>query len=170
VPSYAGPEEDAVVLRSASRGGFSGVIQLLGENKACVRARDEYGRTLLHHADKLEDASILERLKNLGVDFNAKDKFGRTALHYAAMSGSASVIKELVRLGARVNEQNDLGFTSAWCAALLLRGDIVRLLVLELGASTEIKPENCRGSFPMRINYGKRSSRSVVLTRRSLRQ
>lgn len=60
------------------------IVEVLIENGADTKCRNERGNTPLHYASSAKVAKIL--LEN-GADFNATNIFGNTALHEAAIRG-----------------------------------------------------------------------------------
>ena len=52
-----------------------------------IDAKDEGGRTLLHHATMMEQTEMVKRLLSEGASPNMPNRPGRTALHLAVWTG-----------------------------------------------------------------------------------
>ena len=120
----------------ASKKGCLGMLKLLLNHGACVKARDNDGRSaltvalarlysieeqfLLEHVVDRNDLEVTARLsvivnKNLkfvkillgfGADVNAQDAEGSTALIEASIKANLEVVKVLLNYGAGVDARN----------------------------------------------------------------
>ena len=64
--------------------------------KTDVHAKDNEGKTVLHHAAACGDLNVVKHLIDKGADVHARDNEGKTALHHAAAQGHLDVVKHLV--------------------------------------------------------------------------
>jgi len=138
--------------------------------KCDIKARDSYGRTLLHYAvdygysivkhlldrganpnetdnigmTPLHLASRLDVAKLLldrGADPNIKTKYdGRTPLHYAAAEGRLAVAVLLLRHGAYIDAKDHYGKTPLYLAVENAHADVVCYL-LRKGANPNVRDE-----------------------------
>ncbi|KAK3371503.1 ankyrin repeat-containing domain protein [Lasiosphaeria ovina] len=91
--------ETALVL-AVKTGGFPLPDQILKSSKCDLRARDNYGRTILFWcAIVADDAAIITAASlasRTGIDPNARDRSGRTVLMQAVRSGNPELVKILL--------------------------------------------------------------------------
>lgn len=68
-----------------------------------INAKDNNGKTVLHHAVCSSKVWLVETVLNYGdVDVNAEDNGGNTALIYASQDGDLRIVEILARYGADV--------------------------------------------------------------------
>ena len=89
------------------------VVMLLraGADPGAAGARDNAGRTALHHAvlNPRAGAALVEVLLEAGADPVAADRTGDTPLHYAARVGDSESVEALLAAGADVTASNNRG-------------------------------------------------------------
>jgi ankyrin repeat protein len=78
-----------------------GVVKLLLERGASVKARDNDGKTALHHAAEHGQDAIAKILIDAGADVTARDAAGRTPLQWAEMGKHDKTIAVLKEAGAK---------------------------------------------------------------------
>jgi ankyrin repeat protein len=83
----------------ASRSGNVDILKILYNRKPDVAmAKDELGRSALHHAceyEGKETAALKYLLCDLELEVDYCDKFGRTPFHLASRSGNVDILKIL---------------------------------------------------------------------------
>lgn len=106
---------DAALRQSAARGDL-GMVTLLLENGANVRAADAKRVTALHLAVKGRHLEVVRTLLATGADLDAKDEEnGLTPLMVAAQAGSVPLTKLLLAAGADPTPRDRFGDTAdAW--------------------------------------------------------
>ena len=91
--------------------GSGKAFQLLLENDANVRLRDNQGNTTLHKAVTFGRSDFAERLIERGLKIDATNKVGATALHYAVRSANLSMVNLLIEKGAKIGVRDAKGST-----------------------------------------------------------
>ncbi len=91
----------ARIWEAVKYGGLDRVRTLLRKNPECVNARDDVGRTPLHHPyrDTQHGAEMIELLIEHGADINAKDNEGRTPVDQMLQNRCEDLAKVLRRHG-----------------------------------------------------------------------
>jgi succinate dehydrogenase flavin-adding protein (antitoxin of CptAB toxin-antitoxin module) len=120
-------------LHLAVHFGVEGIVQLLLDRGADVKAATEDGRTPLHWASARGHLEVALLLLDRGADVKAADEDGRTPLHWASARGPLEVVQLLLDRGADVKAATKVGWTPLhWASA---RGplEVVQLL-LDRGA------------------------------------
>ncbi|MCL5104286.1 MAG: ankyrin repeat domain-containing protein [Armatimonadetes bacterium] len=99
------PDKDgATPLHHAVAKGHDGLVKLLIDSKADVKARKKDGVTPLHIAAALGHKACAEALLDGGADVNATDAKGRTPLSIAREKGHTEMADFLVSRGARSSD------------------------------------------------------------------
>jgi ankyrin repeat protein len=88
--------------------------------------RNADGNTALWLACVSNDASVVQRLLDTGIDVDSRNDTGATALMYAASTGKERLVELLLRSGADPSLCNQDDFTAAelastWACLSLLR-------------------------------------------------
>ena len=115
--------------------GREPVVALLlraGADPGAAEARDNAGRTALHHAvlNPRAGVGLVEVLLEAGADPTAADRSGDTPLHYAASAGDSESIEALLDAGADVTARNTRGDSPADVATSMAGSSVYwRLLV-----------------------------------------
>ncbi|MFQ3167756.1 MAG: ankyrin repeat protein [Limisphaerales bacterium] len=94
-------------------GGSGKAFQLLLENEANIKLRDNLGNTTLHKAVTFGRSEFAVQLIKRGVGINATNKVGATALHYAVRSANLGMVDFLVEKGAKTGMKDAKGSTPA---------------------------------------------------------
>ncbi|MEO0348065.1 MAG: ankyrin repeat domain-containing protein, partial [Pseudomonadota bacterium] len=81
---------------------YSEALESLFELQANLNLFDFYDFNIAMSAVTRNCSTIIEGLKNFGVDLDASNSHNKTAAHMAAEAGNLLAIKELHRLGAKV--------------------------------------------------------------------
>jgi hypothetical protein len=102
-----------------------------------VNAKDNKGRTALHHAARKGHTEIARLLIAQGASINAKDENGKTPLHCAALSGKTETAELLIVKGADVNAKNKYGLTPV-SRALLSEGGGRRMVELLVSRGAKV--------------------------------
>jgi hypothetical protein len=113
--------------------GVKGVIQLLLNRGADVKAADTYGSTPLHWACSNGHVDVVQLLLDRGADIKAADTDGSTPLHWACSNGHIDVVQLLLDRGADIKAANIYGSTRLHGACSNGHVDVVQLL-LDQGA------------------------------------
>lgn len=79
-------EEKTPLIIAAKVMSLEMVKKILSDDKSCVDAQDNQGKTALHFACALGKSDIVEVLIKAGANMNIRDKYGNTPAHYATAS------------------------------------------------------------------------------------
>jgi ankyrin repeat protein len=119
----------------------------------CVKAKDQYGRTLLHHVVS-RDAGAVKRLLSRGADPNAADDVGQTPLHWAAYIGRSDIVRLLLKYGANLNIKTKYDGRTPLHVAAAYEVSVVKLLI-KYGA--DVNARDSRGRTPLYIALEERN-------------
>ena len=100
-----------------------------------VNAKDEHGKTALHHASWGEIETVKLLLES-GAGVDSRDVSGKTPLHHASRDGKTGTVKLLLESGAEVDSRDVSGKTPLHHASKYGKPETVRLL-LEHGAGVD---------------------------------
>jgi len=109
---HADPAGETPVFHVIGRGSGK-AFQLLLENEANIKLRDNLGNTTLHKAAYFGRSEFAVQLIKRGVGINATNKVGATALHYAVRSANLGMVDFLVEKGAKTGMKDAKGSTPA---------------------------------------------------------
>ena len=112
------------------------VQKLLHGSLYLLKAQDNGGSTLLHHAAGFGNAATLKLLLDSGADVNAKNRFDSTPLHWAIADEEKARL--LVEHGASINARSSDGRTPLYLAASQRQSVAVLRLLLEKGADPNL--------------------------------
>jgi len=123
-------------------------LTMLAQDPYCdLNETDAFGRTAVHLATYVQNASAVDILVSLGADLNIRDSTGKMPLHIAVSLESSALIKKILLARADINARDQLGNTPlahACCQGLF---DIVEVL---LDAGADIDAANLVGETPLR--------------------
>ena len=112
------------------------------------------GRTALHQAAAVGNASVMNLLIKYGANVNQKNTSGETPLHLAARFGHTEAAQILLLQGAKMNEQTFYTRqTPLMIAAEMGQKDVIRMLLLR-GADRQIKDTFGKTAPERYIEYG----------------
>ncbi|KAI8520640.1 Unconventional myosin-XVI, partial [Branchiostoma belcheri] len=134
----AGRNDGMTALHLACWNGQTGVVELLIQHGADLKARNKGGQTALHWACRHEQTGVVELLIQHGADLEARDKFGETALHCASRAGQTGVVELLIQHGANLEARNNGGSTALHRASGAGQTGVVELLI-QHGADLEAR-------------------------------
>lgn len=129
------------------------ILRMLVERGASLEARDEYGRTLLHHAVSSFRLDKVKWCLDCGADVNARDEHDGTALHKAAGLGLLDALALLVERGADVNAQSRSGRTPLHTCAVNRQSHAAYSL-LDEGADPSIRDSEGKTAFAVAQDEG----------------
>jgi len=109
---HADPAGDTPLFHIIGAGSGK-AFQLLLENDANVRLRNNQGNTTLHKAATFGRSEFAERLLEQGLNIDATNKVGATAMHYAVRSANLSMVNLLIEKGANSVMKDADGSTPA---------------------------------------------------------
>lgn len=89
-------------LSLAALGGHHGIVKLLINKGANIRARDKMNTTPLMWASVGGNMNTIRHLLNAGANINAKSQGGHTALVYSIIQGRPHVTRLLLNRGAYI--------------------------------------------------------------------
>jgi ankyrin repeat protein len=118
------------------------VQKLLQERSDLLKASDNGGSTLLHHAAGFGNLATLKLLLDSGADVNAQNRLGSTPLHWAV--ADEEKVRLLLERGASVNARTYDGRTPLYLAASQRQSIAVLRLLLERGADPNLAMLNGR--------------------------
>lgn len=116
-----------------------GRISAPGEKQKIAKARDSYGKTLLHHFAIHGKPTWLAWLITNGADVNAKDDYDWTPLHDAVYRGQEKMARLLVEKKADVLSKDKRGKPPLYLACRENRTEIITLLLSCHKAGAEYK-------------------------------
>ncbi|KAH0537282.1 hypothetical protein FGG08_005907 [Glutinoglossum americanum] len=90
---------------------FRKTLLVILKEGADVSAKDNAGRTPLHHAALTDDSTGSELLLDHGADLEHEDSRGATALHVAATGAYASMVSFFIKTGANILARDKSGRT-----------------------------------------------------------
>ena len=114
----------------------SAVEKMLSKNPELVRAVDQQGATVLHHAAGFGDIATMSLLLDKGADVNAKNRRKSTPLFWAIHDEAK--VRLLVERGADVNVRQADGRTPLYQTSVLGNSLGTMRLLLERGADPNI--------------------------------
>jgi ankyrin repeat protein len=117
----------------------------LAADPALLKAQDQGGATLLHHAAAFASPATMKLLLDAGADVNAKNRRRSTPLLWAIRDEAK--VRLLLDRGAAINAPQADGRTPLYEAASLGNGDAIVRLLLEKGADPNIATAN--GQTPL---------------------
>lgn len=156
-PKIEQEQLDAWLLYESGNGNAENLADAL-RSGASPMARDQFGRTPLHHASRGGYVSCQRRLIRAGASCDAKDRFGETPLHSAASEGGEEAARELLRAGASPNAKDGEGWTPLGKAARFLKEEMV-LEMLRFGGD----PFGAGGALERLEAAGSSRARALLL-------
>lgn len=132
-------------LLLASRDSYYGrpeIVLALIANGADIDARDEAGRTALHHAALSREPSVLAMLLDAGAEVDAIDDEGHTPLAWACAHGSLAAARLLLSHRAAAS---GAGRVPPLCAAAAATDELPALIDVLLRARAPVDARDERG-------------------------
>ena len=155
LPSFlSSASSTSMIFSAADSGDPTAVLKLLDEpGAASIDARDDDGRTLVHHAAAAGHTPLLQALLGKGAAFETVDGGGWSPLHSAASAGRAEAVAELVTAGASL----ETGAGSSNSTALIFAASKGHAAVVQtlLGASANAMATDKSGAIPLHRAAGK---------------
>lgn len=108
---------------------------------ADLLAKDDQGKSALHHAMAHNRAICVEILLSMGADIHGRDLDGKTPLYSAINGGSLKHVQRLLELGADVNAINNFGETPIYEAIKKCDHEVFMCL-FAAGANLSVKQGN----------------------------
>lgn len=141
-------DEMIVAIRNHDR---EKVVSLL-QRGMDVNTADQDGTTLVMHAARMGDKTLLEYLLEKRANVLIKNKNGDTAINLAALHGQLDCVKLLVKAGAEINPAGGL-WTPLSYAAFSGQRDISAYLI-EAGAHIDARAPNGMTSLMLAARNG----------------
>lgn len=113
-------------------------VNCLLESGADIHAKDKNGFSILMHAARTGNVTVVKTLVSHGADVNVKSPKGVTPLYAAAINGHNGIIEFLLSQGADIDERLYDGETPLMAAVWNGQVDTVALL-LQRGANVHAK-------------------------------
>jgi ankyrin repeat protein/mono/diheme cytochrome c family protein len=128
------PVDPAVrsLINAVRANDIANVTRTLAEQPELVKAVDNAGSTLLHHAAAFASVEMMKLLLDKGADPNAQNRRKSTPMHWAIQAEAK--VRLLLERGAKVETKQVEGRTALYQAASLGNGNNVVRLLLEKGA------------------------------------
>jgi len=126
---------------------FNFLVDELGQ-KSLMSFMDEAGDTVIEYAIRGKAHAILQRLKELGVNFNRTNKLGCTPMHEVA-KGQAGMMNWLNSLGVGYSSKNSLGRAPVHIAAEF--GQLGVLETLRWISNDYIQIRDAEGMHPIHV-------------------
>ena len=157
------PVQSGQALLISIKNGHEEAATLLIEAGEGVFYLDDDDATLLHHAARAGQSSIIKLLLAKGLSLNSKDKDGRTALDYATAGNDELTINLLLKGGKEINRQETANIQSLHFGARSGDLDLIKQLHRQR-SSLEVRDGKGQTVLFHAVK-GKQPSRSPVASR-----
>lgn len=104
------------LLLEAAAAGYVGIVKLLLDHGADIKACDQNDNTVLHRAAAKNHFELILELLGRGASVRVREERGYTPLHLSAEGGDIGVVACLLTHGADVNAQTESGRTALYIA------------------------------------------------------
>jgi len=134
------------LVSSAAGGRLDRVREILNAQPERLHKADVHGMTVLHHAAKGGQKTVVALLLEEGARVNARSQNGFTPLHLAVQVDAPELVKLLVRKGADYDARDRFARTPLMEACYSGHNEIVKLLVTE---GADVKAPDKDGWTPL---------------------
>ena len=132
------PDQSGQALLVSIKNGHEEAATLLIAAGEGVFYLDEDDATLLHHAARAGQSTIIKLLLEKGLSLNLKDKAGQTALDYATAGNNELAISLLLKGGKEINRQETANMQSLHFGARSGDLELIKQLHRQ-GSSLEVR-------------------------------
>lgn len=132
--------------------------KIVATNRLNLNKRNNLKQTPIFEAAYYNNATLIQRLVDLGAHVNVQDIHNRTPLHEAVYSGNIAAVQALINAKANVNTKDNDERTPLHAAVDIEDVAIIQMLIAA-GAHVDVKDEN--GEAPLFIAIG-RGNRTIM--------
>ncbi|KAL8744547.1 MAG: hypothetical protein Q9184_007987, partial [Pyrenodesmia sp. 2 TL-2023] len=136
------------LLSEAAAAGYLGIVKLLLDHGADIKACDRNDNTALHRAAAENHLELIAELVGRGASVAVRGEQGYTPLHFSAGGGGVGVVAYLLAHGADVNARTELGRTALYIA---LRQGYADLAMVLLEHEANVNLATAEGWHPIHL-------------------
>jgi ankyrin repeat protein len=130
--------ESQEIHQAAAKGEISIVKSLLAADAKLINSLDNYNRTPLHWACRIDNIELVRLLIEQGSDLNRMDMNGIAPIHSLASRGFVKAAELLIERGANINIQDKFGLVTPLHMASIAGHYQMVVLLTEKGADANI--------------------------------